>query len=118
MDPSISKPNDILTYIYYVWIGQVINILAVALLKYSICAYLFALKFSRIYLTVIWASIMMTTVFNLVLLIMMCFCTTPFEANWNKNIKGECFMRSGGRDLFYIQVCQFKYNDPCKPLIE
>jgi len=118
MNPSTSKPNNILTYSYHIWIGQIINILAVALLKYSICAYLFALKFSQIYLTVIWASITMITVFNLVLSITGCFCTTPFEANWNKSIKGKCFMRSGGGSLFYAQVCQFKCNDLYDSLIE
>ncbi|KAA8618539.1 hypothetical protein PtrV1_07968 [Pyrenophora tritici-repentis] len=105
MDPSISKPKDILTYSYYLWVGQILNIFAVALLKYSICAYLFALKFSRVYLAVIWASIMMISVSNLILPIMGCFCTTPFEANWNKSIRGKCFMGGGSasRGMFYAQ---------------
>jgi hypothetical protein len=102
-DPSIRKPYDILKYMYYLWIGQILNIIAMGILKYSICAYLLELKSSRVYLTVVWASILMVTVFNMVLPIMGCFCSTPFEANWNKAVKGECFMK-GGTGLTYSQV--------------
>jgi hypothetical protein len=102
-DPSIRKPYDILNYAYYLWIGQILNITAVAVLKYSICAYLLALKFSRVYLTVVWASILMVTTFNLLLPIMGCFCRTPFEANWNKSVEGKCFMKTG-TPLTYSQV--------------
>ena len=66
-DPSISKPHDILQYSYYLWIGQVINLIAVAVLKFSICAYLLALRFSRVYLGIVWASILMVTIFNLII---------------------------------------------------
>jgi hypothetical protein len=105
LDPSIKKPDDILQYMYFLWIGQVVNIMAVGALKYSICAYLLVLKFSRVYLTVVWASILMVTTFNMIIPIMGCFCTTPFEANWNKTVKGECFMKSG-ISLTYSQVCR------------
>lgn len=104
MDPSIKKPDDILKYMYYLWIGQVLNIIAVGVLKYSICAYLLVLKFSRVYLTVVWASILMVTTFNMIMPVMGCFCSTPFEANWNKSLKGKCFMK-GGEALVYSQVC-------------
>jgi putative Ca2+/H+ antiporter (TMEM165/GDT1 family) len=102
-DPSIKKPYDVLKYMYFLWIGQILNILAVGLLKYSICALLLSLKFSRIYLTVIWASILMVTAFNMILPLMGCFCTTPFEANWNKTLKEKCFMKFG-TGLTYSQV--------------
>lgn len=102
-DPSIKRPYDVLKYMYFLWIGQIFNILAVGLLKYSICALLLSLKFSRIYLTVIWASILMVTAFNMILPLMGCFCTTPFEANWNKTLKGKCFMKFG-TGLTYSQV--------------
>lgn len=48
-DPTI----NILKFSHFLWIGQVVNVLAVAVLKYSICAYLFALKFSKIYMGIV-----------------------------------------------------------------
>jgi hypothetical protein len=102
-DPSIRKPRDILTYSYFLWIGQIINLQAVAVLKYSICAYLLALKFSRLYLAIVWASILMVTVFNFLIPTLSVFSCTPFEANWNKAMKGKCFMK-GGMGLTYTQV--------------
>ncbi|KAF1846927.1 uncharacterized protein K460DRAFT_329752 [Cucurbitaria berberidis CBS 394.84] len=102
-DPSISKPHDLLQYSYYLWIGQVINLMAVAVLKFSVCAYLLALKFSRLYLGIIWTSILMVTVFNLTIPIMSVFCRVPFEANWNKGIKGKCFMKVPGLGIAYSQ---------------
>ena len=102
-DPSISKPYDVLQYSYYLWISQVINLIAVAVLKYSICAYLLALKFSRVYLGIVWASILMVTVFNLVIPTLNVFCRTPFEANWNKSVHGTCFVK-GGLGVVYTQV--------------
>ncbi|CAN9253344.1 unnamed protein product [Alternaria alternata] len=57
-DPSIT-PGDFLNYSYYLWIIQIVNLIGVAILKFSICAYLLALKFSRVYLGFVWASIIM-----------------------------------------------------------
>lgn len=91
MDPSISKPHDILEYSYYLYIGQVLNLIAVAILKLSICTYLLALPFGLIYKCIIYLSIAMVAVFNFTLPMMGLFCAKPFEANWNKSIKGTCF---------------------------
>jgi len=102
-DPSIRLPYDMPKYSYYLWITQILNLIAVATLKYSICGYLLALKFSRVYLAVVWASILMVTTFNLMLPIMGCFCSTPFEANWDKSIKGKCFIKTSS-PLTYSQV--------------
>ena len=102
-DPSIRLPYDMLKYSYYLWITQILNLVAVATLKYSICGYLLVLKFSRLYLAVVWASILMVTTFNLMLPIMGCFYSTPFEANWNKTVKGRCFIKTSS-PLTYSQV--------------
>jgi hypothetical protein len=80
-DPSIRKPDDITTYSYYLWIGQLINLMAVAILKWSICAYLLALKFSKVYMAVVWASILMVTVFNCILPYTGLLSCVPLEAN-------------------------------------
>jgi hypothetical protein len=98
-DPTI----QIRKFSYYLWIGQVVNVLAVAVLKYSICAYLLALKFSKIYLGIVWASILMVSVFNLLIPGISFFSCTPFELNWNKGMKGKCLMTSTS-PLVYTQV--------------
>lgn len=92
-DPSISKPHDVLQYSYYLFVGQVINLIAVAILKLSICSYLLALPFGLAYKIVIYLSIAMLAVFNLTLPLLSNFCAKPFEANWNKSIKGTCFYK-------------------------
>ncbi|KAF1971168.1 hypothetical protein BU23DRAFT_471896 [Bimuria novae-zelandiae CBS 107.79] len=102
MDPSISKPFDVLQYSYYLYIGQVINLLAVATLKLSICTYLLALPFGLVYKLIVYISIAMIAVFNFTLPMLGLFCAKPFEANWNKSIKGKCFYK-GGTALTYMQ---------------
>ncbi|UPX19997.1 uncharacterized protein EKO05_0010244 [Ascochyta rabiei] len=49
MDPSV-LPN-LMRFAYYLWIAQIINIMAVAFIKWSICAYLLVLNFSKFYHT-------------------------------------------------------------------
>jgi magnesium-transporting ATPase (P-type) len=102
LDPSIKKPADIIPYSYWLFVSQIINLIAVAILKYSICAYLFALRFSTVYNIVIWLSIAMVTVFNLILPVMANLSCTPFEANWNKSLKGRCWYKSH-QSLTYMQ---------------
>jgi len=93
MDPSITKPGDITKYSYFLYQNQVINLIAVAILKYSICAYLLALRFSTIYTTIVWASIFMVTIFNFLIPVLGNFDCTPFEANWNRAVKGKCWFK-------------------------
>ncbi|KAJ4344818.1 uncharacterized protein N0V89_012562 [Didymosphaeria variabile] len=103
MDPSISKPHDILEYSYYLYIGQVINLIAMAILKLSICTYLLALPFGLIYKIIIYLSIAMVAVFNFTLPMLGLFCAKPFEANWNKGIKGTCFYH--GTQALTATIC-------------
>ncbi|KAH7112095.1 hypothetical protein B0J11DRAFT_186942 [Dendryphion nanum] len=101
-DPSIRFPHDITQYSYYLYISQVVNLLAVSILKYSICAYLLALKFTRVYTVIIWASIAMVTAFNLLSPLLGNLSCTPFEANWNRAVKGKCWYK-GNQGLTYMQ---------------
>ncbi|KAF2440893.1 hypothetical protein P171DRAFT_327986, partial [Karstenula rhodostoma CBS 690.94] len=100
-DPSITK-HDFLEYSYYLYVGQVINLIAVAILKLSICTYLLALPFGLAYKLIIYLSIAMVAVFNFMLPMLGLFCAKPFEANWNKSIKGTCFYK-GSTALTYMQ---------------
>ncbi|KAF2752118.1 hypothetical protein M011DRAFT_393212 [Sporormia fimetaria CBS 119925] len=102
-DPSIKMPEDIINYSYSIYLNTVINLMAVAILKYSICAYLLALKFSWIYNVVVWLSILMVTVFVLLLPFLANVSCTPFESNWNRAIPKESCWYKGPMGLTYMQ---------------
>jgi len=103
MDPSIVKPADLTDYSYNLYLNQVINLIAVGVLKYSICSYLLVLKFSTIYTAIVWASIVMVTVFNLILPLFGNFSCTPFEANWNRAITNKKCWYKGTDGITYMQ---------------
>lgn len=77
--------------------------IAVTFLKLSICSYLLALPFGLAYKLVIYLSIAMVAVFNFTLPMMGLFCAKPFEANWNKSIKGTCFYKNS-EALTYVRL--------------
>ncbi|KAF2791288.1 hypothetical protein K505DRAFT_363963 [Melanomma pulvis-pyrius CBS 109.77] len=101
-DPSI-KPADILRYAYHLWIVQIINIIAVAVLKWSICAYLLVLNFSKLYRVIVWLSILVVTVFNFLIPVLTLFGCSPLEANWNRGITGAKCWAKGTLPLSYTQ---------------
>ncbi|PSN72643.1 hypothetical protein BS50DRAFT_630650 [Corynespora cassiicola Philippines] len=106
MDPSVMGPEVgmtvILRYSYFLWIAQIVNIIGVALLKWSICAYLLVLNFSKVYQGIVWLSILMVTAFNFLAPVLTLFGCTPLEANWNRGVTGKCWAR-GTLELSYTQ---------------
>ncbi|KAF2996233.1 hypothetical protein E8E13_003240 [Curvularia kusanoi] len=101
-DPSI----DILRYSYYLWIAQVVNIVGVAVLKWSICAWLLVLNFSRIYQAIVWLSIALVTAFNFLAPVLTLFGCSPFEANWNYGYQPRKCWAHGTLWLSYTQgIC-------------
>ncbi|KAI4650627.1 hypothetical protein J4E93_002984 [Alternaria ventricosa] len=102
MDPTVF-PN-LRTYSYHLWITQIVNIIAVAFLKWSICAWLLVLNFSRLYQVIVWLSILMVTAFNFLAPVLTLFGCTPLERNWNFGFTGEshCWAK-GTLALSYTQ---------------
>jgi hypothetical protein len=100
-DPSIGLAK-IMRYAYFLWITQIMNIVAVAVLKWSICAYLLVLDFSKLYRWIVWASILMITVFNFFMPVLTLFGCSPFRANWDRSIVGKCWAK-GTLPLSYLQ---------------
>ncbi|KAF1952475.1 hypothetical protein CC80DRAFT_538163 [Byssothecium circinans] len=102
-DPSIG-PANLLRYSYYLWINQIINIIAVAVLKLSICTYLLVLDFSKTYRIVVWISIVLIVAFNLFAQVFTLFGCAPLDANWNiaKKAKAKCWAK-GSLPLSYTQ---------------
>ena len=102
LDPSVLP--TILKYSYILWIIQILNVLAVAFLKWSICAWLLILNFSKLYQVIVWLSIAMVTVLNFLAPVLTFFGCIPFEKNWNVMYKGSyrCWAK-GGEKLSYTQ---------------
>lgn len=102
MDPSV-LPN-ILHYAYILWIAQIVNIIAVAFLKWSICAWLLVLNFSKVYQVIVWLSIAMVTALNFLAPVLTLFGCAPLEKNWNPAYQGPhtCWAK-GGLKLSYTQ---------------
>lgn len=90
-------------YSYYLWITQLLNIVAVAFLKWSICAYLLALNFSEIYRVIVWLSILMVTAFNFLAPVLTLFGCSPLEANWNYLYEPRKCWAKGTLQLSYTQ---------------
>ena len=93
----------LMRYAYFLWINQTINIVAVAILKWSICAYLLVLDFSRLYRAIVWFSIVVITAINFLAPVFTLFGCAPLEANWNRAIKDKKCWAVGNLPLSYAQ---------------
>ncbi|KAF3035829.1 hypothetical protein E8E12_006436 [Didymella heteroderae] len=102
MDPSV-LPN-IRQYSYLLWIDQIVNVIAVAFLKWSICAWLLILNFSKTYQIIVWLSILMVTALNFLAPVLTFLGCVPLEKNWNFAYQGsfKCWA-VGGLKLSYTQ---------------
>ena len=102
MDPSV-LPN-MRQYSYLLWIDQIINVIAVAFLKWSICAWLLILNFSKTYQVIVWLSILMVTALNFLAPVLTFLGCVPLEKNWNVMYQGhfKCWA-VGGLKLSYTQ---------------
>ncbi|KAF2622398.1 hypothetical protein BU25DRAFT_402772 [Macroventuria anomochaeta] len=102
LDPSV----DVMRYSYYLWITQIVNIIGVAVLKWSICAWLLVLNFSKIYQAIVWFSIALVTAFNFLAPVLTLFGCAPLEANWNYGYQPRHCWAKGTLWLSYTQgIC-------------
>jgi hypothetical protein len=100
-DPSVGP--TIARYSYYLWIAQIINLIAVAVLKWSICAWLLVLKFSKLYQAIVWLSILMVTALGFLAPVLTLFGCSPLEANWNYGYQPRKCWAKGNLELSYSQ---------------
>jgi hypothetical protein len=101
MDPTVLP--HIARYSYYLWISQVVNIIAVAFLKWSICAWLLVLNFSKVYQIIVWLSILMVTALGFLAPVLTLFGCSPLEANWNYAYQPRKCWAHGTLELSYTQ---------------
>lgn len=90
-DPILT-PDNLKTYLHYLWLGQLLNLYGMALIKLSICAYILILDFSKAYRIIIWLSIVVHVGINFVFpsVILLGECT-PISKHWNVAEPGSCW---------------------------
>lgn len=82
-DPFMT-PGHLRDYFYFLWLGQLLNLYGMALIKLSVCAYIFMLDFSRTFRIFIWISIVIHVGVNFVFPTVVLFgeCT-PYSKHWD-----------------------------------
>ncbi|KAF1831958.1 alpha/beta-hydrolase [Decorospora gaudefroyi] len=82
-DPFIT-PDKLRQYLYYLWVGQLLNLYGMALVKLSVCAYIFMLDFSKAFRIIIWMSVVLHIGINFVFPSIILFgeCT-PYSKHWD-----------------------------------
>ena len=80
-------------YLYYLWIGQLLNLYGMALVKLSICAYIFMLKFSKGFNILIWISVVLHVGINLIFPTVILFgeCTVSLNVRRSRHKLTRCF---------------------------
>lgn len=83
-DPILSVPGNMEKFLKYLWIGQLLNLYGMALVKLSICAYILMLNFSKPFRILIWISMAVHILTNFVFPTIILFgeCT-PYTAHWD-----------------------------------
>lgn len=89
----------------YLFIGQILNIYAMFLIKLSICAYLLALNFSKLYRRLMWGTLVFVVVFNFVLpSVSIWGLCRPLAARWDPRITDKvCWPVTIRRAFGYMQ---------------
>lgn len=82
-DPMLANPANLENYLWYLWVGQLLNLYGMALVKLSICAYIFMLNFSKSFRVLIWLSVFVHIGINLIFPTIILFgeCT-PYTKHW------------------------------------
>ncbi|KAH9864250.1 hypothetical protein J1614_010184, partial [Plenodomus biglobosus] len=82
-DP-IMTPANLEKYLHYIWVGQLLNLYGMALIKLSVCAYIFMLDFSKAFRIVIWLSVVVHLAINFVFpsVILLGECK-PISKHWD-----------------------------------
>lgn len=90
-DP-IQTPENLEKYLKWLWLGQLLNLYGMALIKLSVCAYILMLDFSRAYRVVIWLSVVIHVGINFVFpsVILLGECQ-PISKHWNLAGPGSCW---------------------------
>jgi hypothetical protein len=83
-DPIFKEPRNLEKYMRYLWFGQLLNLYGMALVKLSICTYIFMLNFSKSFRALIWVSVVVHISLNFIFPSIILFgeCT-PYTKHWD-----------------------------------
>jgi hypothetical protein len=89
---------------FYVHTGGSLNVYALFFAKISICTYLLGLDFSPFYRHLVYCSIVLVLICNLILLLVAHWAScTPIQAKWDPNVEGSCWSTEYNIAATYIQ---------------
>ncbi|KAF1362268.1 hypothetical protein EJ07DRAFT_107596 [Lizonia empirigonia] len=90
-DPSVTE-DDLKKYLEYLWFGQYFNLTAMTALKFSICAFMLQLDFSKTYRLLIWLTVAVHAGLNMVFPYIILFgeCD-PIARHWDLKLSGHCW---------------------------
>lgn len=90
-DPSVTT-DDLRKYLQFIWFGQLFNLSAIAALKFSICAFMLQLNFSKTFRMFIWLTIVVHCGLNVTYPYIILFgeCN-PVAKHWNPTLPGYCW---------------------------
>ncbi|KZM27309.1 hypothetical protein ST47_g1556 [Ascochyta rabiei] len=82
----------------YLFMGQILNIYALFLIKLSICAYLLALNFSKAYRYLMWVALAFVIIFNFILpSVSLWGLCRPLAARWDSRIEDKLRLCTFGK---------------------
>lgn len=90
-DPLVTKEMTG-KYLMYLWFGQYLNLTAMAVLKFSISAFMLQIGFSRWYRAGIWLTVVIHVALNVIFPYIILFgeCD-PIAKHWDPMLKGYCW---------------------------
>ncbi|KAF2036526.1 alpha/beta-hydrolase [Setomelanomma holmii] len=93
-DPIFKNVENLEKYMRYLWLGQLLNLYGMALVKLSICAYILMLNFSKGFRILIWMSVVIHIGLNFIFPTIILFgeCT-PYSKHWDvdNSRPGSCW---------------------------
>ncbi|EUC45544.1 hypothetical protein COCMIDRAFT_95192 [Bipolaris oryzae ATCC 44560] len=104
-DPWWLVPGRTSHELHMIFITQCLNVYAMFLVKASICAYLMALDFGRSYRVLIWISVVIVVLCNLVMMLVLHFAyCRPYYSRWDFSVEGECWSEAVSDATAYMQI--------------
>ncbi|KAF2621483.1 hypothetical protein BU25DRAFT_482906, partial [Macroventuria anomochaeta] len=117
-DPAVTR-DDLTKYLEYLWFDQYFNLTAMAALKFSICAFMLKLNFSKTYRMFIWLTVVVHIGLNVIFPYIILFgeCD-PIAKHWNPKLPGYCWSAKPQMTSGYLGAGSNIVSDllyPCAP---
>ncbi|KAG9186679.1 hypothetical protein G6011_09787 [Alternaria panax] len=111
-DPWWLVPGRVSKEQHLIFISQCLNVYGMFLVKASICAYLMALDFGRNYRLLIWVSVAVVVVCNIIMMLILHFAyCRPYYSRWDFSVKGECWPEAVSEVTAYVQIASNIFTD-------